>query len=866
MRKKISYADMASKIKQAEAHTSNTKFVAGILKAMDAPAATIKRAGLTSDAVLEHGVPYGKSLLIQKVPDNTNIYKKAEDVQQSAKRNCRIVFTFNDDKVYAKDTEDGSELSCDRSDLHKHAEFFFPVIGRERNSMSDNQKLDATIGDKITGLITELTRNHPESASSAHQFILSFVLLLILDAYYGLTKNGKTLSGYLETHSDPDGNDMAELLQHTFHAANGTEPSSEIKTFDSRLFPQAFFPIIFSKKARRILLELSGLRWSDVASNVPGLVLQSLTVENLSSLTDNYLSQKNVLRLIDPLFIEKIHGKINSVKDAKSYEAFMDELDNIYILNPDSSSGDCIIGCINELNTAIDAAAATSHCIPRPFPFDHFLGIEPDSTAVAISRISLCLCALSWSKRFGALISPKEAIDVFCTPQIINARSFSIDWNRTWSPAGKVYILGNTQYVGARHRDSVQNAEFNRIFANIPKCGDWDYCSLYVYVAAKYLMQHDAEAAFIVTNSLTQGRQASEFWKHVFDLGACIRFGRQSFKLRNEGRQQTAVTVVIVGIAKNSDDGEKTLYVHNEAAPIHPQSISPYLVPGDKIITERTRPIGCGFPKMVKGNMPYDGGHLILSAEEKAALLSETPEAAKFLRFCKGSKECLNGIERYCLYITRDDVEEAMSIPKIKERIDQVRLLRLGKKDPSARKLALRPWSFREENQTTTQSIIVPAISSENYVYLPMDIIGPDTIATNLAFVIYNADEWMLGVLMSRMHNIWIRTVCGGLETRVRYSNRLGYNTFPFPEIPEAKKEDIRHCVADIYIARENMIGTTLAQKYKPAKMTTELKAAHQRLDFVIDGCYQKKPFLNEEDRLYHLFNLYEDTVSRLDE
>lgn len=402
-------------------------------------------------------------------------------------------------------------------------------------------------------------------------------------------------------------------------------------------------------------------------------------------------------------------------------------------------------------------------------------------------------------------------------------------------------------------RSAEQTAEFDKVFSGLKNYRDIDYSGAYIYQAAKYMREHDAEASFIVTNSLTQGSQAGTLWPLVFDLGIHISFGWQSFKLQNLGRRLTTVTVVVVGIAKNNSNKERTLFVRtgsNDFEATHPASISPYLVPGEKIITRRSSPIGVGFPQMVKGNMPYTK-RLILSAEEKNLLLDSYPEASKYVRYCNGSEEVLNGGERYCLYIRDEDKDDALSIPPIKERTDLVRLERASNKDASARKLALRPWSFREDNQTTTQSIVVPAVSSENYAYIPVDIVGPDTIITNLAFVIYDSDEWILGVLMSRMHNTWIKTVCGGLETRIRYSNVLGYNTFPFPRITEAKKEQIRNCVSDIYIARERMVGTTLAQKYKKGLMSKDLEIAHQRLDMVIDGCYQSAPFADDEARLY---------------
>lgn len=861
MKRPIDYIDIEKQIKDAGAQSSDEVFAAKIMKAVGAPDATIKRSDFKS---LDRGVTFGKRLFLRKIPDGINLYKALDTGNQTQRRVCRIMLYFNSSKVYAVDTVDNSALSCNRSNLYEHAEFFFPAAGRERESISEQQKLDAKIGDKVASLSNELKIENPGTASnSIYDFITSMVLLFILEAYFGLIKNGKTLTNYLETRTNPDGTDLGTVLLSITKGVNGSEDSSDIKALDPRLYNDPFPPLQFSNKARKILLELSGLSWSDVQSYVPGAILQSLTAENQTSLTDNYLSRTNVLRLIGPLFIDALRSMAEQVRSSEEYDNLMSYLMSIYVLNPDSSSGDCLIGCIDELNTVIEAAALVAEKEPTLFPLDHLIGIEPDSTAVGISRISLCLSVLSWSTRFGKMVSPKEAVDVLYSHQIINASSLSVDWDKLCPASGKVFILGNTQYVGARMRSDTQTAEFDRIFAGLKDYRDIDYSGAYLYAAAKYMQHHDAEAAFIVTNSVTQGSQAGTLWPFIFDLGMHISFAWQSFKLKNMGRRLTAVTVVVVGIAKNISARERTLFVRSDTDTFeetHPASISPYLVPGDNIIKRRSSPIGNGFPKMVKGNMAYTK-LLILTPEEKANLIRSYPEANKYIRFCNGSDETLNGLERYCLYIRDEGKDEALMIPPIAERVNQVRLERANNKDANARKLAKRPWAFREENQTTVQSIVVPAVSSENYVYIPMDIVGPETIVTNLAFVIYDTDEWILGVLMSRMHNVWIKTVCGGLETRIRYSNVLGYNTFPFPEISETKKQQIRNCVADIFAAREAMVGKTLAQKYKKGQMSKELEASHQRLDMVIDGCYQSKPFPDDESRLYKLFELYEESV-----
>ena len=382
-----------------------------------------------------------------------------------------------------------------------------------------------------------------------------------------------------------------------------------------------------------------------------------------------------------------------------------------------------------------------------------------------------------------------------------------------------------------------------------------DYAACWFLLATKYINHHGGGYAFVTTNSLTQGEQVSLLWPKLFEYGVHIRFGHKAFKWRNDARNTTAVTVVIIGVVNNSDSRRCELFT--QTCMTEPSQISPYLSPGSILVQKRRQPIS-HLPNMIKGNMPYDGGYLLMDVETKNHAVEQDRRILEYVRRIVGSDEFINGIERWCFWITDDKADKALEIPIIRERANLVRDLRLSKTDRSAQRLAAYPYRFREMHETTTNSLVVPSVSSENREYVPVGFVDKKTVVTNLAFVIYDCDPWIFGVVSSKMHNLWIKAVCGGLETRIRYSSELGYNTFPFPNITEDQKKDIRRCVNQVIAAREEEFDKTYAQMYRKDQMSDELRFAHSLLDLQIERCYREEPFVNDDERLDCLFELYE--------
>ena len=421
----------------------------------------------------------------------------------------------------------------------------------------------------------------------------------------------------------------------------------------------------------------------------------------------------------------------------------------------------------------------------------------------------------------------------------------------------EIYILGNPPYAGARKQTNIQKSDLDFIFNKFDKYRDLDYISCWFYKASEYIKDsNNLKYAFVSTNSICQGQQVALLWDKILPDNLEINFAYQSFKWGNNAKNKAGVTCIIIGISTKNNNS-KTIYEAQNIISV--KSINPYLKSDNFVSIPQSKNVLSNLPKMNKGNMPYDGGHLILLQSEKESFLEDNPSATKFLKPLLGSQEYIRGTIRWCLWIKDKDRHEAEQIQAIKERIELVKQVRLASSDSGAQKLANRPHQFRETREAFSNSIIVPSVSSERREYIPIGFLDKNTIITNLAFAIYDAEPWVFGVVTSRMHMTWVRAVAGRLKTDYRYSAEICYNTFPFPDITDKQKKIIEIHVNEVLMEREKHSEKTMAELYDPDKMPDGLRNAHHSLDTAIELCYpRQRPFDNDEKRLEYLFKMYE--------
>lgn len=441
------------------------------------------------------------------------------------------------------------------------------------------------------------------------------------------------------------------------------------------------------------------------------------------------------------------------------------------------------------------------------------------------------------------------------------------------SPSGTgadedLFILGNPPFVGKQFRNDAQNADMAHVFANVPNSGVLDYVCAWYVKAAEFGADQTGGVAFVSTNSITQGEQVGILWGYLLSRGVRIRFAHRTFKWSNEAPGRAAVYCVIIGFGgpaprvRRLFDYETPI---SEPHVIEAKNISPYLIDADDVvIRNRTRSI-CDVPEIVFGNMPNDGGHLLLSPSERRELLRREPDAERFIRPFVGSQEFINGESRYCIWLKEVPPNEWRGMTAIVERVNAVRQHRSASTRATTRRLSDTPYLFGEIRQEFGEYILIPSVSSENRRFVPIGFMPSDVIASNLVLFVPGGNKYHFGVLTSTMHNAWMRQVCGRLKSDYRYSNKLVYNNFPWPKAPtDEQRARIERTAQAILDARAKYPGSTMAALYDPLTMPPELVAAHRDNDTAVDAAYGKRGFANELERLEFLFGLYREYTEPL--
>jgi hypothetical protein len=376
-------------------------------------------------------------------------------------------------------------------------------------------------------------------------------------------------------------------------------------------------------------------------------------------------------------------------------------------------------------------------------------------------------------------------------------------------------------------------------------------------LASKYIGTY-TKVGFVTTNSICQGEQVPLLWMPILQNGIELCFSYIPFLWSNNAKHKAAVAVTILGLRQLKNE-KKIIYSENTSEYV--DNINAYLIGFKNIYVLPNRESISGFPEMIKGSSPGDGGNLLLEIEEKDLLLKNSPHSSCFIKKYMGADEFVNSKIRYCLWIEEQEVNVAMNIPMIKDRILKCKEFRLKSKKAATRQKAFSSHAFDEKKYRGLPCIIVPQTGSERRKYLPAGLVDADTVVSNAARIVYNGGCLLLGIVLSYIHMVWIRAISGRLKNDMQYSNTLVYNTFPFPKISEAKKQEIEEAAEEVLLVREDYPGKTLAELYDPDKMPDDLREAHHKLDLIVESCYQDKPFANDEERLECLFKLYEKMI-----
>jgi hypothetical protein len=827
----------------------------------------------------------------------------------TTKAKAKFVLATDGKHFEAKDIASDELVVCDFQDFPNHFGLFLPLAGISTIREIKDNPIDVRATGRLNKLYVELLNTNPEWGTEKRRTDMNHFMARLIFCLFaedtGIFNRYSLFTQTVEQMSERDGSNTHEVLETIFRAMNikfkdrdNASPrlpswATGFPYVNGGLFAGGTEVPRFTRIARTYLSHAANLNWKEINPDIFGSMIQAVADdEERGSLGMHYTSVPNILKVLNPLFLDDLRAQLESSGDNKAKLLNLRKrISRIRVFDPACGSGNFLVIAykqLREIEAEINKRRNETH-LRSEIPLTNFRGIELRDFPAEVARLALVIAEFQCDVLHrGQQDALAEFLPLNTENWIVCGNSLRLDWLSICPPTGtgvkvrgddlfntpldqteidfaneggETYICGNPPYLGSTWQSEEQKDDLRAVFERRTKT--WkalDYVAGWFMKAAEYGTYTDSSAAFVATNSICQGQQVSFFWPLVFELGHQITFAHTSFKWSNLASNKAGVTVVIVGFTKKSG-GNRTIFYPGETgsstAKIVP-NINAYLVATPNIIVEpETNPISEVSP-MTNGNKPADGGHLIFDLEEAKAIRSIGGVAAQFVRPFIGSDEAINGKQRFCLWIDDESIDAARSIPPISERLDNVQMMREASAKELTRRGASTPHKFQQIRQKGDESLmVVPRVSSESRPYLPVALLSHGTIIGDRNFALFDAPLWNMSLIASRLHWVWIGTVCVRLEMRFSYSNTLGWNTFPIPMLTEQNKADLTECAENILLAREAHFPATIADLYDPETMPENLRAAHERNDEVIERIYIGRRFKNDTERLEKLFDMY---------
>lgn len=840
---------------------------------------------------------------------------------KSAANRVKFLLATDGEEVQAEEAATGDYRSFPLAELDRHFGFFLPLAGISAVRQIKDNPIDVRAVGRLNKLYLELLRENPEWEEEAKRPELNRLMARLVFCFFaedtgifmGETLFTSTVRQFSEDRSGVTNTDqvlaqmflaMATPTQHDgkpdarYRRAAGVKGYADALPYvNGGLFSDAGEVPRFTRAARNYLLHAGELDWKEINPDIFGSMIQAVADDaERGSLGMHYTSVPNILKVLNPLFLDSLNEALAEAGDSvRKLRALRRRIGRIRVFDPACGSGNFLVIAYRQMRDIEHEIIKRTGDDPKSvIPLTNFYGIEIKGFAAEIARLALLIAEFQADAR---LISQQAArsmvLPLHRTGQIHADNALRLDWlevcppavpmTEEWDLAGptgrlalednglsgaevpETYVCGNPPYRGSKYQSADQKSDLASAFSGVSD--SWkslDYVSGWIMKAALFGRVVPSKSAFVCTNSICQGVQVPSLWPYIFALGRRINFAYTSFKWSNLASHNAGVAVVIVGTSSSEVSGPYRLF---ETRPDQSSveravpNINAYLLGAPNIIVDKQSKRADNLKSMDFGNKAVDGGHLYLSREERDALKNTHPEAATFLKKIFGAEEMLQGIERYCLWIDDDRVKEALTIEAIRKRVAAVRAMRLASQKIPTRLGAESPHKFEERRQKEFGDVIaLPRITSEGREYLPVGLLPAETVVSSQLFAFYDPDLLYVSLLVSRLHWVWMGTVCARLEMRFSYSNTLGWNTFPVPPLSAQDKTDLRRCAEDILLAREAHFPATLADLYDPERMDRDfpdLRRAHERNDETLERIYIGRRFRNDTERLEHLFALY---------
>lgn len=870
------------------------EFIYDFLSVYDFPKATITklRKGINNLAKESREV-FLKNRLYYKQVDG-DLMQSFVDVKEKVNQlgsKPRYIMVTDFKNVLAEDTKTGDTLDVEFERLPQKFEFFLAWNGIEKADFDKENPADIRAAERFAKLYDVMVKDNPEATRHGlNLFLIRVLFCLFAEDTDIFEKN--LFTNRLKELTKPDGSDLDSFISDLFSVLDveksqrATETPSWLSDFpyvDGDLFKDPHEHLKFSEHSRKLIIDAGErLEWDQINPDILGSMIQAVaSKDSRSHLGMHYTSVPNIMKVIKPLFLDELRQAFEDAKgNEKKLNQLYDRIGKIKFMDPACGSGNFLIITYKELRQLeidilkeLNRMGIATMYVPS-VTLGQFYGIEIDDFACDVTRLSLWIAEHQMNKQLHREIADaiRPTLPLQHAGAIVGGNALRIDWNEVLphKKDDEVYLFGNPPYLGSSLQNEEQKKDLKKVaeLYSVKGYKKLDYVSGWFIKGAEFCSKTAGKYAFVSTNSICQGEQVALLWPTLLDK-VTINFAYQSFIWNNNAKGNAAVIVVIIGLSSNSlSNDNKHLFTGSSYKQVN--NISPYLTSSkSNVIVDKSKKSLFNLPTMYRGNMPTDGGGLILNKED---LNKVTKEVKPFIHKFVGSKDSLNGNERFVLWLTKSEYEKVKRDSLIQERISIVTKMRLASKKKSTNKLASCPWRFEFISQPCNYSgntLLIPRVSSQNRPYMPISVLTSDEIVSDTATAIYNAPLYLFGLLESAMHMTWMKNIGGRLKNDYRYSSDLVYNTFPVPELSTRRKNEIEDLVWKILDIRDEE-GGTLAELYgsplaakNPKPMNSRLKAAHEELDQVVDRAYRDRPFKDDNERLALLLEMYSQKVNK---
>ncbi len=837
--------------------------------------------------------------------DLDKAYKQAKDYFPglTEKELPRYILVSDFARFRLYDLEENTQHDFKITDLVQNVNLFGFIAGYQKRTYKEQDpvNIDAAL---LMGRLHDKLKDIGYEGHQLEIYLVRLLFCLFADDT-GIFEKG-ILNEYLELKTSKDGSDLAAHIGQLFQILN-TPEDKRFKNLDEaltafpyvngKLFEEQLPMAHFDSEMREILMECCLLDWGKISPAIFGSLFQSVMDKQARrNLGAHYTSEKNILKLIKPLFLDELWDQFEKVKhDKNKLKRLHHTISKLRFLDPACGCGNFLVIAYRELRLLeleisrilLKGQQVTSVNDYFLVEVDQFYGIEYEEFPSQIAHVAMLLMDHQMNE-LASVASGEylKRIPLKKSATIMHGNALRTDWQSLIVPypwekhvAKYHYILGNPPFIGKSLQNAQQKEDMDNVFAGVNGAGVLDYVTAWYIRTAQYMQKANevvesdlpkTKTAFVSTNSIAQGEQVGILWNELFNKYHCkIHFAHRTFKWGNEARGNAAVHVVIIGFS-NYDVVEKSIFeyddIKGEPHELKVKNINPYLINApDLLVNKRRAPI-CNVPEMNYGSMANDGGFLLFNKKEKDELVKKCPASEKYLKIFLMGEELINNIERWCLWLVDVNPRELKNMPEVLYLVNKVRETRLKSSRPKTKELGGMPTLFGEIRQPIGPYIALPRVSSENRKYIPIRILDSNIIAGDKVYTIENSNLFHFGVLTSEMHMTWMRYTCGRLKSDYSYSNSIVYNNFPWPENPSDKqKEAVEKAAQAVLDARaifqnpaSGEKGASLADLYDPITMPPILVKAHQALDKAVDLCYRPQPFANETKRIEFLFELYD--------